>query len=32
MRFKQTMQVSAGPQVSKASLLKIMRDVDNQEN
>lgn len=29
LRQKQTLKSSAGPKVSKDSLLKIMRDVDN---
>ena len=29
MRQKQVLKNSQGPKVSKASLLKIMRDVDN---
>ena len=31
LRQKQTLRSTEGPKVSKASLLKIMRDVDNQD-
>ena len=31
MRQKQTLNQGTGPQVSKASLLKVLRDIDNQD-